>query len=110
MGATTNAYSSDLSSSSRPQLYLQLQYLDLTDCMSLEDTGIQMIVRSCARLTCLYLRRCVHTTGKEFLNEGIAVVKKDLKSFNLFHLLDLGVKYLASYCPAFRELSISDCV
>ncbi|XP_032790547.2 LOW QUALITY PROTEIN: F-box/LRR-repeat protein 7 [Daphnia magna] len=84
-GNNGDRYKSDLCSNSRPQLYLQLQYIDLTDCVSLEDSGIQMIVRSCAQLTCIYLRRCVHIT-------------------------DLGVKYLASYCTGLRELSISDCV
>jgi len=79
-------YSSDSNScQSRPQLFLQLQYLDLTDCVGLGDAGVQMIVRSCAQLNCLYLRRCVHVT-------------------------DVGIKYLASYCTALRELSISDCL
>ncbi len=55
-------YPGDLNSP-RPQLYLQLQYLDLTDCVGLGDAGVQMIVRSCAQLTCLYLRRLVHVTG-----------------------------------------------
>lgn len=64
-GNNGDRYKSDLCSNSRPQLYLQLQYIDLTDCVSLEDSGIQMIVRSCAQLTCIYLRRCVHITGKE---------------------------------------------
>ena len=68
-------YQSDLSSSPRPQLYLQLQYIDLTDCVSLEDTGIQMIVRSCAQLTCIYLRRCVHITGKHNSKQNVRLFK-----------------------------------
>ena len=59
-------YSSEISSNPRPQLYLQLQYLDLTDCINLNDSGIEMIVRSCSQLTCLYLRRCIHVTGNTF--------------------------------------------
>lgn len=65
-GSNGDRYSNDISPNARPQLYLQLQYLDLTDCVSLEDSGVQMIVRSCAQLTCLYLRRCVHITGMHF--------------------------------------------
>jgi hypothetical protein len=65
-------YGSDLNSGSRspcprPQLFLQLQYLDLTDCVGLGDAGVQMIVRSCTQLTCLYLRRCAHVTGEYFV-------------------------------------------
>ena len=78
-GNNGDRYANNLSSNSRPQLYLQLQYLDLTDCVSLEDTGIQMIVRSCAQLTCLYLRRCVHITGKI-----ITFVHNTLTIINLF--------------------------
>lgn len=108
-GNSGERYPNDLSSNSRPQLYLQLQYLDLTDCVSLEDTGIQMIVRSCAQLTCLYLRRCAHITGRMIVTLIVSCVPFVYLLFLLFYT-DLGVKYLASYCTALRELSISDCV
>ena len=110
-GNNGDRYANNLSSNSRPQLYLQLQYLDLTDCVSLEDTGIQMIVRSCAQLTCLYLRRCVHITGKiiTFVHNTLTIINLFV-FFSICKIIDLGVKYLASYCTALRELSISDCV
>eukprot|EP00095_Tigriopus_kingsejongensis_P010599 maker-scaffold818_size92908-snap-gene-0.24 protein:Tk10599 transcript:maker-scaffold818_size92908-snap-gene-0.24-mRNA-1 annotation:"f-box lrr-repeat protein 7" len=64
---------------------LNLQYLDLTDCASLEDSGLKMIVETCPQLLYLFLRRCQSIT-------------------------DVGIKYIGSYCPSLRELSISDCV
>ncbi|TRY69163.1 hypothetical protein TCAL_13793 [Tigriopus californicus] len=63
---------------------LNLQYLDLTDCTSMEDSGLKMIVETCPQLLYLFLRRCQNIT-------------------------DVGVKYISSYCPSLRELSISDC-
>ena len=43
---------------------LNLQFLDLTDCASLEDSGLKMIVESCPQLFYLFLRRCVNVTGE----------------------------------------------
>lgn len=69
--SSDHQYSSDSNScQSQPQLFLQLQYLDLTDCVGLGDAGVQMIVRSCAQLNCLYLRRCVHVTGTSPRNQA----------------------------------------
>ena len=81
--SNNDRYSSDLSgnggssSCPRPQLFLQLQYLDLTDCVGLGDAGVQMIVRSCAQLNCLYLRRCIHVTGKLFTQNSEIDSKND---------------------------------
>ena len=41
-----------------------LQYLDLTDCASMEDTGLKMVVESCPQLLYLFLRRCTSISGK----------------------------------------------
>lgn len=46
-----------------PLRRLQLQYLDLTDCTILEDSGLRVIVRNCSQLLYLYLRRCIQITG-----------------------------------------------
>ena len=43
---------------------LNLQYLDLTDCTSLEDSGLKMIVECCPQLLYLFMRRCSTLTGK----------------------------------------------
>lgn len=44
---------------------MQLQYLDLTDCSALQDTGLRVIVRNCPQLAYLYLRRCIQITGSQ---------------------------------------------
>ena len=43
---------------------LNLQFLDLTDCTSLEDSGLKMIVECCPQLLYLFMRRCSTLTGK----------------------------------------------
>ena len=68
-----------------------LQYLDLTDCASLEDSGLKMVVESCPQLLYLFLRRCTSITGKfickkihyigilvQFSEENIFVVIRQL--------------------------------
>lgn len=47
-----------------PPRQLYLQYLDLTDCCSIEDAGLRMIVKNCPQLLHFYLRRCVNITGE----------------------------------------------
>ena len=42
---------------------LGLTCLDLTDCVSVEDSGLKMIVETCPQLQYLFLRRCVNITG-----------------------------------------------
>ena len=46
------------------RVLLSLSYLDLSECVSLDDTGLQMIGTSCPNLTHLYLRKCINITGK----------------------------------------------
>lgn len=48
-----------------------LQYLDLTDCASLEDTGLKMVVETCPQLLYLFLRRCTAITGKKHDLNGL---------------------------------------
>ncbi|XP_050335691.1 F-box/LRR-repeat protein 7 [Bactrocera neohumeralis] len=64
---------------------LLLQYLDLTDCLVLDDVGLKIVVKNCPQLVYLYLRRCIKVT-------------------------DAGLKFVPSFCIALKELSISDCV
>jgi len=63
---------------------ISLSHLDLSECSSLDDTGLAMTVTNCPRITHLYLRKCVQIS-------------------------DTGVRSIASYCPQLRELSLSDC-
>ena len=48
-----------------PRRLLNLQYLDLTDCVSLEDSGLKIVVENCPQMLYLFLRRCTNITGKE---------------------------------------------
>lgn len=67
-----------------PPRRLHLQYLDLTDCVSVQDSGLMIIVQNCPQLAYLYLRRCIQIT-------------------------DAGLKFVPSFCSGLRELSVSDC-
>ncbi|GBP66154.1 hypothetical protein EVAR_83934_1 [Eumeta japonica] len=61
----------------------QLEYVDLTDCVSVTDAGLCALLHTCPSLQYLYLRRCTLVT-------------------------DAGVRWIPSYC-ALKELSVSDC-
>ena len=43
---------------------LNLQFLDLTDCVRLMDPGLHLIAKNSPHLRQLYLRRCINITGK----------------------------------------------
>jgi len=68
----------------RKHTHLSLTYLDMSECSSLDDTGLSMIMLNCPLITHLYLRKCTGVT-------------------------DAGVRSIALYCPQVRELSLSDC-
>lgn len=63
---------------------LQLQSLDLSDCHSVEDSGLILSLSRMPHLVCLYLRRCARIT-------------------------DSSLVAIASYCASLRQLSVSDC-
>lgn len=48
-----------------PNRRLLLQYLDLTDCLALNDTGLKIVVKNCPQLIYLYIRRCVQISGEK---------------------------------------------
>ncbi|CAH0562173.1 unnamed protein product [Brassicogethes aeneus] len=73
-----------INSGPEPPRRLQLQYLDLTDCIALQDSGLEVIVHNCPQLAYFYLRRCMQIT-------------------------DAGLKFVPSFCHGLRELSVSDC-
>lgn len=68
----------------RKHTHLSLTHLDMSECSSLDDTGLNMIMLNCPLITHLYLRKCIGIT-------------------------DVGVRSIALYCPQVRELSLSDC-
>ncbi len=47
------------------RLLSNLQFLDLTDCISLEDAGVKMVVETSPHLLYLFMRRCNGITGEE---------------------------------------------
>ena len=47
----------------RKQSHLSLVHLDMSECGSLDDTGLNMIVLTCPLMTHLYLRKCSNITG-----------------------------------------------
>lgn len=64
--------------------FLQLRYLDLSDCVAFDDLGMRVVGLSCGLLENLYLRRCNRVT-------------------------DVGIKHIAQHCVHLKELSVSDC-
>ncbi|KAL9968265.1 hypothetical protein ACROYT_G026617 [Oculina patagonica] len=64
--------------------FLQLRFLDLSDCVAFDDLGMRVVGLSCGLLENLYLRRCNRVT-------------------------DVGVKHIAQHCGHLKELSVSDC-
>ncbi|KAK7092678.1 F-box/LRR-repeat protein 7-like isoform X2 [Littorina saxatilis] len=63
---------------------IYLRYLDMTDCVNLQDAGLSLIAAHCMQLQFLFLRRCSQITDK-------------------------GIQHVANSCYCLRELSISDC-
>ena len=51
-----------------PSRQLNIQYLDLTDCLGLSDEGLHTVVQTCPALNFLYLRRCVMVSGEFFFS------------------------------------------
>ena len=68
---------------------LGLTCLDLTDCVSVEDSGLKMIVETCPQLQYLFLRRCVNITG----------------DYLLFTVRAMMMILMISTPPSFRALS-----
>ena len=65
-----------------PRRLLNLQYLDVTDCVSLEDSGLKMVVENCPQLLYLFMRRCSNITG-------------EIVQHNIVHLLVSSGKFAA---------------
>ena len=62
----------------------RLTYLDISDCVAVDDLGLRTLSFTCKRLETLHMRRCPRIT-------------------------DVGMQHVACHCTALRELSISDC-
>ena len=46
-----------------PRPTLGLTYLDMSDCPSVDDTSVKMVVENCPRLHYFFLRRCYNVSG-----------------------------------------------
>lgn len=63
----------------------RLNYLDITDCISVDDQSLKKFVRQFgAQLSQFYARRCSRLT-------------------------DSGLRAVARFCPLLREVSLNDC-
>lgn len=71
-------------SSSHHHREVFIRYLDLTDCLYLDNENLHVLAIHCTKLQNLYLRRCGRIT-------------------------DVGVEYITKFCINLRELSLSDC-
>ncbi len=61
---------------------IYLQYLDLADCLRVDDSSLAAIARSAPNLLQLYLRRCSNVTGKKE-NDILFSALKELASFQI---------------------------
>lgn len=97
-----------------PPRRLLLQYLDVTDCYSIDDDGLKTIVQNCPQLVYLYLRRCTQITGQLSQHKRFSFsfwIWNSLILIEHFILFsDYGLKFVPSFCTALRELSVSDCI
>lgn len=111
LSGCTQIISIDFNHHLDPPRRLLLQYLDVTDCYSIDDDGLKIIVQNCPQLVYLYLRRCTQITG-QLRTHILAFLKIAfiLITCILFTFLDYGLKFVPSFCTALRELSVSDCV
>ncbi|XP_059390691.1 F-box/LRR-repeat protein 7 [Carassius carassius] len=113
-----------------------LRYLDMTDCVSLEDKGLRTIAFHCPCLTHLYLRRCSRLTDEalrqltlhctalrelslsdcpligDFGLREVARLEGHLRYLSVAHCMritDVGLRYVARYCPRLRYLNARGC-
>lgn len=64
--------------------YFNVKYLDLSDCIAVDDLGLRALSLTCKLLETLHIRRCPRIT-------------------------DVGMQHIASHCLGLKYLSISDC-
>mmetsp|Transcript_18855 Transcript_18855/g.30944 ORF Transcript_18855/g.30944 Transcript_18855/m.30944 type:complete len:317 (+) Transcript_18855:474-1424(+) len=85
-----------------------LEYLDLSDCFKVGNTGIQRAVRGCPQLHSLYLRGCKEVTDASV--KTIAMQLKQLTELDLSwcQITDASLKYLCN-TVRLRSLSMAYC-
>ncbi|KAF2197431.1 RNI-like protein [Delitschia confertaspora ATCC 74209] len=90
--------------------YDSLRILDLTDCIELQDWGIQKAVHAAPRLRNLVLAKCRNLTDRAVL--AITHLGKNLHYIHLGHcsrITDAGVLALVKACNRIRYIDLACC-
>ncbi|KAF1919098.1 ubiquitin ligase complex F-box protein GRR1 [Ampelomyces quisqualis] len=90
--------------------YESLRILDLTDCVELQDSGVQKIVYAAPRLRNLVLAKCRNITDRAVL--AITRLGKNLHYIHLGHcsrITDVGVAQLVKLCNRIRYIDLACC-
>jgi F-box and leucine-rich repeat protein GRR1 len=90
--------------------YESLRILDLTDCIELQDAGVQKIVQAAPRLRNLVLAKCRNLTDRAVM--AITRLGKNLHYIHLGHcsrITDAGVIQLVKQCNRIRYIDLACC-
>ncbi|XP_015591362.1 F-box/LRR-repeat protein 7 [Cephus cinctus] len=90
---------------------LQLQSLDLSDCHSVDDSGLILTLSRMPHLACLYLRRCARITDTSLVAIALyCTTLRQLSVSDCVRVTDYGVRELAAHLgPSLRYLSVGKC-
>ena len=89
---------------------LLLQYIDLTDCAALDDSGLRLIVKTCPLLIYFYLRRCMMLTDTSLKNiSKFCIALKELSVSDCLNVTDFGLYELTKLGQTLRYLSVAKC-
>jgi F-box and leucine-rich repeat protein 7 len=87
-----------------------LQYVDLTDCQSLDDAGLKTIMKNSPLVIYLYLRRCVLLTDSSLkILPKCCIALKELSVSDCVNITDFGLYELAKLGQTLRYLSVAKC-
>ncbi|XP_042521007.1 F-box/LRR-repeat protein 3 isoform X2 [Macadamia integrifolia] len=89
---------------------LLLEELDLTDCMGVNDAGLEQLSR-CMDLLCLKLGLCMNISDKGLSHIGHKCTKLlELDLYRCKGIGDYGLAAIASGCKKLKKLNICYCV
>jgi F-box and leucine-rich repeat protein GRR1 len=87
-----------------------LRILDLTNCMEIQDVGVQKIVEAAPRLRNLVLNKCRRITDRAI--SAITRLGKNLHYIHLGHcsqITDAGLQQLIRQCNRIRYIDLANC-
>jgi len=90
--------------------YNSLRILDLTDCIELQDSGVQRVVEAAPRLRNLVLAKCRQITDRAI--SAITKLGRNLHYIHLGHcarITDAGVLQLVRLCNRIRYIDLACC-